>query len=95
MMHMHKEMNEEKRKMIVDELKKLGIKEDKIDDYMIWGVMKMMMGMMKMRWSLKEGGMKEADVKKMLDKITDKMIEMDMSKEMEEWKEKKEHCHHC
>lgn len=51
--------------MITSELKKVGIEKDQVDDYMVWGLMKLSLGIMKIKWSLDENGIKgkEADDK--------------------------------
>lgn len=69
---MDKKLKEEMAK----ELEKLGIKKDETDDYMVWGVKKLMLGVMKIKWSLEENGVtgKEADNK--LKSIVDKVMAM-------------------
>jgi hypothetical protein len=54
---------------LVKELSKAGIKKEQVDDYMFWGVMKLMLGIMKIKWSLEESGIKGIEAKKKLDKI--------------------------
>lgn len=51
------------------ELEKVGIKKEEINEYMVWGVAKLMLGVMKIKWSLEESGIKGAEAKEKLDKI--------------------------
>lgn len=51
------------------DLEKIGIKKNDLDDYMVWGVYKLALGVMKTKWSLEESGAKDADKK--LDQIID------------------------
>ncbi len=69
--------NEKMLEMVADELGKVGIKKDQIDDKMLWGVMKLTLGMMKIKWSLKESGFDETEAKEKLDKIVKMVSEKD------------------
>ena len=69
--------NEKMMKEMEEELAKAGIKKEEIDDYMVWGVMKLMLGIMKIKWSLKESGVKDAEAKKKLNKIVSMISEKD------------------
>lgn len=70
-------MDEKSKEMMVEELEKLGIEKDQIDDYMIWGVKKLMLGVMKIKWSFKENGIKGEEAEEQLNKIVDKVWAMD------------------
>jgi hypothetical protein len=70
-------MDDKMKEMMVEELEKLGIAKDQIDDYMIWGVKKLMLGVMKIKWSLKENGVKGGEADKKLKAIVDKVTSMD------------------
>jgi hypothetical protein len=86
-------MDEKMKGQMMEELTKIGISEDMVDDHLIWGATKMMMGMGKVMWSLKESGVDDAKAKEMLKKMTDRMMEMDMSAKMDDWKDHKHgHC---
>ncbi|MCX6809286.1 MAG: hypothetical protein NTZ65_00820 [Candidatus Berkelbacteria bacterium] len=65
------------KEMMTSELGKLGIKKDQVDDYMIWGVKKLMLGVMKIKWSLKENGIEGKTADEQLKKIVDKVVKMD------------------
>lgn len=56
-------------KELIEVLEKAGIKKDEIDNYMMWGVYKLALGVMKIKWSLEEAGVKGDAVKKKLNKI--------------------------
>ena len=62
---------------LTGELEKIGIKKDQIDDYMAWGVMKLALGIMKIKWSLKENGISGDEAKKKLDKIIELVAKKD------------------
>ena len=64
------------REKMFKELEKLGIKKDQVDDYMIWGLKKLMLGVMKIRWSLEENGIKGKEADEKLKKIVDKVTAM-------------------
>lgn len=64
------------KKMII-ELDKLGIKKDQIDKYMVWGIYKLMLGVMKIKWSLEENGIKNGEAEKTLNKIVDSIVKID------------------
>lgn len=70
-------MDEKMKEMMTEELEKLGISKDQVDDYMIWGVKKLMLGVMKVKWSLKENGIKGDEADKKLKEIVDKIVGMD------------------
>lgn len=89
-------LNDKMKDMMVDELEKLGIKKDQIDDYMIWGVKKLMLGVMKIKWSLEENGIKGDKADKKLKEIVDKVVAIDaedlhemMHKSCGEWDKSK------
>ena len=90
-------MDEKMKEKMMDELKELGIEEKMVDEHLMMGAKKMMFGMMKVIWSLKEHGVSDEKAKEILKKMTDRSLEMDMSEKMGEWKEKmaewKEHKH--
>jgi len=75
-------MDEEKKTKMMEELEKMGITKDMVDERLMWGAKKMMFGMMKVRWSLKENGMDEEKAKETVKKMVDKMMEMDMMEKM-------------
>ena len=85
-------MDEKMKDMMVEELEKLGIEKDQIDDYMIWGVKKLMLGIMKIKWSLKESGIEADEADKKLKEIVDKIESMDADK-LHEMMHK--HCDNC
>lgn len=82
-MHMNNEMKDK----TMEQLKELGMSEDKIDDMMLWGASKMMYGMAKMMMSMKENGMSETESKEMMKKMMAKAMETDMSEMMKEMKD--------
>ena len=57
------------KEKVVEELEDLGIEKNKIDNYMIWGAKKMMIGIMKMKMSMKESGMDKDETEKMMKKL--------------------------
>lgn len=70
-------MDDKMKEGMMEELEKLGVPKDKVDDYMIWGVKKLMLGVMKIKWSLKENGVEGKDADEQLKKIVDKVVSMD------------------
>ena len=86
-------MDEKMKDQMMDELKKIGIDEEMVDEHLLWGTKKMMFGMGKVMWSLKESGVKEDKAKEILKKMVDRMMEMDTSEKMDEWMEHKDHKH--
>jgi len=90
----------EKMEKMAAKLEELGIKKDQIDEKMVWGMRKMFMGAMKMRWSMKEHGMSDDEAVQKLNKIFAMIAEKDMIKWEEKMKDKMEngggdwHGHH-
>jgi hypothetical protein len=68
---------------MIENMKKLGLDESRVDDNIIWGAKKMMYGMAKVMWSLKESGIEGEKAKKILKKIADMMMKKDMTDKME------------
>ena len=62
---------------MVQELAKAGIKKEQIDEKLTWGVMKLMLGVMKIKMSLKENGLMEDDSMEKLNKIMAMVAEKD------------------
>ena len=60
------------------ELAKVGIKKEQIDENMTWGIMKLMLGVMKIKMSLKENGLMEDDSMEKLNKIMAMVAEKDV-----------------
>lgn len=82
-------MDEKMVKEIKKNLADLGVKKDMIDEYMVWGAMKTMLGTAKMKWALTENGMSKTDADKMVEKITSKMAKMNLKIDCA-----KDHHHH-
>jgi hypothetical protein len=76
-------MDPKMKEEMVENMKKLGIDEDMVDDNIIWGAKKMMYGMAKVMWSLKESGIEEEKAKEILKKMTNMMMEKDMMDKMD------------
>ena len=68
---------------MIENMKKIGIDEKMVDDTMIWGAKKMMYGMVKVMWSLKESGIEGEKAKEILKKMADMMMKKDMTDKME------------
>lgn len=83
-------ITDDKKKMMMEEFEKIGISKDMVDEHLMWGAMKMMRGMMKVRWSLKENDMDGDKAKETVKKMVDKMAAMDMSEKMEKWEKMKD-----
>jgi hypothetical protein len=58
---------------LAKELEKVGVKKDEIDEYMVWGVYKLALGVMKIKWSLDGNGIEGNEADEKLNKII-KMI---------------------
>lgn len=65
----------------------------KNDDYMSWGVYKLALGVMKIKWSLEENGVKGEEATEKLEKIVSEITKKDADKlhkivhgDMEDWK---------
>ena len=70
-------MDEKMKDTVIKELEKLGFEKDQIDDYLIWGAKKLMLGVMKIKWSMMENGIEGAEADEKLKKIVDKVISID------------------
>ena len=68
---------------MVENMKKLGIDENMVDDTIIWGAKKIMYGMAKVMRSLKESGVEGEKAKEILKKMTDMMMEKNMMDKMD------------
>lgn len=68
--------------------KKLGLDESMVDEHMMWAAKKMMFGLGKMMWMMKEKGMDKEKSKEIMKKMVDMMLEKDMMAKMEKMKEK-------
>ena len=68
---------------MIENMKKLGLDESRVDDNIIWGAKKMMYGMAKVMWSLKESGVEGEKAKEILKKMIDMMMEKDMMDKMD------------
>lgn len=84
-------MDDEMKDKVMAGLEDLGIDKDKIDDRLVWGAKKVMIGLMKMRWSLKDSGMDAEEVDEVLKKAVDKMLDKDMLDQMEEMHQDHDH----
>lgn len=73
-------MDDKMKEEMMAELEKLGVSKDKVDDYMVWGVKKLMLGVMKIKWSLKENGIEGKEAEEILKKIVDRAVSMDAEK---------------
>ena len=71
-----------KEKMI-EEMKKIDLDENMIDDKLVWGAKKIMFGIAKVKWSLKENDIDDDKAKEILKKMVDMIIEKDMSEAIE------------
>ncbi len=83
-------MDEEKMNKMMDELKKLGIDKDMIDDHTMLAAKKITFGIMKLRWMMDEKGVDKAKTKKVIQMLVDKAMEKDLKKMMDK---KKDFCH--
>lgn len=87
---MMEEMSAKMKEEIMEEMKKLGIEERMIDERLVWGSKKMMMGVTKAMMSLKENGMEEEEAKETIKKMLDSMMQKEMMEKsiamMEDWK---------
>jgi hypothetical protein len=82
-----KEMSEEKKAKITEQLKELGIDESQIDERLMWTFKKVSFGLMKLRLVLDDKGIDEAKSREVIDKIVDKVKNKDLAK-IKEWHEK-------
>lgn len=72
-----------------EELTKLGIEEKMIDERMLWGSKKLILGIMKINHSLKESGLSDDEARQMIGKMVDKITDKEMMEKIEKmWSEK-------
>lgn len=76
---------------VAAELKKAGIEKGQINDYMVWGVAKLMLGVMKIKWSLDESGIKGKEADKKLAAIVE-LVSKKSADELHEMLNKNEDC---
>lgn len=94
------DQGEDKMLMIVDELKKFGITEDKIDDDLIWAVKKISHKINKLRLILDSKGVEQAKANEIIKGMVAEAANKDLV-EVKEWhKEHEEYehkgcCQHC
>jgi len=74
-------------KAMMDEMseamEKVGLKADMMDEDMMWGAKKMMFGVAKVKWALKEKGLKDSQIEEAMMKMMKMMMKKDMSGKME------------
>ena len=83
-------MDEKMKEQMMDELEKLGIDKDMVDDNVIQGSKKLMFGAAKVMRGLKAGGMDEDDAREKVKMMVEKMTEPEMMKKIEEMLDKKD-----
>ena len=99
-------MDEEKKKMMMEKMKEMGFDEKIMEDHhAMWAGKKIMFGIMKMKWIMKENGIEDNIAKETLKKMTDMIINKGMDEKMmakmkEKMEMRKEHMHehkdgHC
>lgn len=88
-------MDEKMKDEMMAEWEKLGLTKDQIDDHVLWGGKKVMFGIAKVKWALKEKGVDDAKAKDMLKKMTTMVIDSDVKMDMDMKKDWHDHKHDC
>jgi hypothetical protein len=83
-------MDEKFKEKIIEKLEEMGIDKEMINEHSLWAAKKMMFGIGKMMWIMKENGVPEEEAKEKIKKLVNKIID---SKKFSEMEEMKEHWH--